>query len=434
MRAGLLLAATFACAAGQAAAGGFANGAPRYWPKFGGARKVELLDGQWSYGFVDGYDSGFDSMSPEFQPTPSDTPNKTAVPSCSDVVAGGAPGFLGPRGVAMFSTTFSSPATAETPMRLQFQSCSFYCRVFVNGQEVGDHRAGGYVAFWLDVAASILMQQGKANTLFVIADNRFNATTAPMHTGGDFWHYGGLTRSVELHTMAPKQQPVLWRAYALPTGVDFTLAAPVAKPDSIDLTLVLSDANFSGAVSFSLAFDTGPATPMTGFAKDGELKLTKVAVPSPKLWSPGDPNLHTLTVTLNGGSVTERFGLRSFGTDKETARLSINGEVTKLVGWNHHTQWPVTAASPTDSQMDDDTKLLKQGNANYVRGAHYPHDPRMLDRFDEAGILFWSETLGPGVSLANTQDWGFFMKYQLQQLEQMLDNAMNHAAILTCEW
>lgn len=56
------------------------------------------------------------------------------------------------------------------------------------------------------------------------------------------------------------------------------------------------------------------------------------------------------------------------------------GKVTKLVGWNHHTQWPVTAASPTDAQMDADIVLLKKGNANYVRGAHYPHDPRMMDR------------------------------------------------------
>ena len=44
------------------------------------------------------------------------------------------------------------------------------------------------------------------------ADNRFNHTTAPMHTGGDFWHYGGLTRSVELHTLSEKDA-VLWRAY-----------------------------------------------------------------------------------------------------------------------------------------------------------------------------------------------------------------------------
>ena len=68
-----------------------------------------------------------------------------------------------------------------------------------------------------------------------------------------------------------------------------------------------------------------------------------------------------------------------------------------------------------------------------VRGAHYPHDPRMMDRLDEAGIVFWSETIGPSVSLANTQD-PVFMKYQMQQLEEMLDNAMNHASVMTWGW
>lgn len=84
-------------------------------------------------------------MSPTFTPAQASTPNTTAVPSCSDVVAGGAPGYLGPRGVAMYRTTFPSPAAGAVPMRLQFQACSFYCRVWVNGKEVGDHRAGGYV-------------------------------------------------------------------------------------------------------------------------------------------------------------------------------------------------------------------------------------------------------------------------------------------------
>ena len=50
----------------------------------------------------------------------------------------------------------------------------------------------------------------------------------------------------------------------------------------------------------------------------------------------------------------------------------------------------------------------------------------MMDRLDEAGILFWSETLGPAVSLANTQDWDYFMKYQLIQMQEMLGT---HASI-----
>lgn len=69
-----------------------------------------------------------------------------------------------------------------------------------------------------------------------------------------------------------------------------------------------------------------------------------------------------------------------------------------------------------------------------MRGAHYPHDPRWLDRLDEAGILFWSETLGPAVSVANTKDWAFFMVHQKRQLSEMIDNAINHAAVFAWGW
>lgn len=310
--------------AGTESLGSFPPGAPRYWPTFGGAREVRLLDGEWSFGFIDGWDSGFDSMDPNFMPARAITPNKTLVPSCMDVVAGGAPGYLGPRGVGMFRTNFSSPA-ANVPVRLQFQSCSFYCRVWVNGHEIGDHRAGGYVAFWLDVPQAQLASAGKANELFVIADNRFNHTTAPMHTGGDFWHYGGIIRSVELHTMAT--EPVLWRAYVLPSNSS-TTDSVVGAPDSVNIELVLS-APESGPVAFSIAFDGGAASSMAGTAEAGRVVLKNIPVPNPLPWSPDSPNLHTVKVLCRGGSVTERFGLRRFGAEKASARLTLNGKVTR---------------------------------------------------------------------------------------------------------
>ena len=150
-----------------------------------------------------------------------------------------------------------------------------------------------------------------------------------MHTGGDFWHYGGLTRSVELHTLAEKDA-VLWRAYVLPTGAD-PVDGTTDAPDSIDMTLVLSSP-VDGPIDFTVAFDNGTSAPMKGVASNGQVSLKKIAVPSPKLWSPEEPNLHTVTVTYKGGSVTERFGLRSFGVEKDSARITINGKVTKLVG------------------------------------------------------------------------------------------------------
>ena len=41
-------------------------------------------------------------------------------------------GRLGVRGVAFYRTTFEHAGAA----RLQFQACSFYCRVFVDGKEI----------------------------------------------------------------------------------------------------------------------------------------------------------------------------------------------------------------------------------------------------------------------------------------------------------
>ena len=87
----------------------------------------------------------------------------------------------------------------------------------------------------------------------------------------------------------------------------------------------------------------------------------------------------------------------------------------------------------SESQMDFDIDQMAEAGCNYVRGAHYPQDPRWLDRLDEAGMAMWSETIGPGVKTKNILDKEF-MRLQLQQLDEMIDNAVNHAAIMTWGW
>lgn len=149
--------------------------------------------------------------------TPGLTPFGASVPSSVDAVI---PGVLGRRGVAMYRRTFQQ----KGPVRLQFMGCSFYCRVFVDGKEVGEHRAGGFVPWWLDVAPSGM--ETATRELFVLVDNRFNRTTAPVHTGGDFWHYGGLVRSVLLHDLPDdSQKPWVWRAHVLPSSTSLAQAS-----------------------------------------------------------------------------------------------------------------------------------------------------------------------------------------------------------------
>jgi len=169
----------------------FGPNQPRYWPKYGGKRAVRLLDGTWEMGQLGSIEhpppSSFDSMDPKLHPSSpvAATPNTTQIPSCVDNAP---PGYLGYRGVSFFKTYFDYDLT-KAPARLLFQACSFYCRVWVNGKEIGDHRAGGYVAFWLDIPMEAALKEDtvlskkmrkESNELVVLVDNRFNSTTAPL--------------------------------------------------------------------------------------------------------------------------------------------------------------------------------------------------------------------------------------------------------------
>jgi beta-glucuronidase len=384
-----------------------------YWPRYEGDRKVELLDGVWEtwrLGSIQNPPVAFDSMNPNFDPSKVRTRELVGVPSCVDNQL---PGHLGYRGVSFFRRNFTFNLT-ETGAKIQFQACSFYCRVWVNGHEIGDHRSGGYVAFSLTIPP----QNSVENEIFVLVDNRFNATTAPMHTGGDFWHYGGIMRSVEIHALPLSGVLWSWRVYVTPQSLS-----------RVNLAVHLTNDTVTRPVDeIFYAFDDEPLTKYSGIAIDGVVTFKDVSVPKPRVWSTTDPQLHTLTVRLNGAIIRERFGLRIVDIDQETLRVRINGEILKLVGWNHHTEWPGTSASPTDAQMDEDVAILREGGANFVRGAHYPQDPRWLDRMDESGMVMWSETLGPGVKAANMTD-PVFLGFQALQLNEMMDNAMNHPSI-----
>ena len=96
-------------------------------------------------------------------------------------------------------------------------------------------------------------------------------------------------------------------------------------------------------------------------------------VPSPRLWSFKDTQMHLLTATDVTGTtsgVVERFGLREWSVIN--GRIALNGKIVKLKGWNHHHQWPAkdgisASASMTEEQMAFDIEQMKAAGANFVR-------------------------------------------------------------------
>ena len=215
------------------------------------------------------------------------------------------------------------------------------------------------------------------------------------------------------------------------------------QPTTVDVEggLIDLDVFFSGTpptstnVSLTLAFDGASPSPPLSVAVVGSVaQLRGVSVPNPKPWTLGQGNLYTLTVTetTSGDAVTIRSGLRIIGTTTTGvphARMTINGEVVKLKGFNRHTLWPDTGAAVTPEQERIDLGMVKGVNANYIRGGHYPQSQSWLDLLDENGIAIWEEALGPGVSTKDILD-PTFMDAQVKAVTSMVHNSIHHPSVI----
>ncbi|HMP75922.1 MAG TPA: glycoside hydrolase family 2 TIM barrel-domain containing protein [Kiritimatiellia bacterium] len=120
-----------------------------------------------------------------------------------------------------------------------------------------------------------------------------------------------------------------------------------------------------------------------------------INVPRVRAWSPEQPNLYRLRVTLidpKGRAIEHaacRVGFRT--VEVRDRNLLINGKRIWIKGVNRHEHNPDTGKTLSLEQMRAEVKLLKQFNFNAVRTSHYPNDPRWYDLCDEYGILVLDE-------------------------------------------
>jgi len=120
---------------------------------------------------------------------------------------------------------------------------------------------------------------------------------------------------------------------------------------------------------------------------------------SPKLWSPHEPHLYVLEVTLTSGDIAldlhrTTFGFRTFTTDK--GRLMLNGRPFWLRGANH---FPNTLR-PNDAELAKHfMQLAKAGNVVATRSHTVPFTRRWLEAADEAGMAVSYEGTWPWLML-----------------------------------
>ncbi len=365
------------------------------YPKFG-IRKVVLLDGFWDFKFIPEVGRN------EVEVDRVEFDDVMCVPGSFDAM----PKYLNCRGVGCYRRSISIEQTGR--QELKFYGLGFSANIYINGQLVGKNDLT-YSPFTVE------FQAPKAGTyeLIVITDNRYDETTSPLMIHYyDFFGYGGIYRSVELHSLPEcALQRVEVRMKNVYNG-EITL--------SIRLT-----GEIPRQLQCQISFDGGNAQSYTLDVND-QAAILDCRVPNCKLWSVETPNLHTVSVRLKDDLITERFGLRELKA--KNGQILLNNIPQKLRGYCRHESHIEFGVSLPPAVMLEDLQNLKMMGCNFIRGVHYPQDAAFWDLCDQLGLIVWSETLGWGNNETQFNN-PLFKSAQLRQAENMIFNDINHPSI-----
>src|SRR5690606_13190528 len=106
----------------------------------------------------------------------------------------------------------------------------------------------------------------------------------------------------------------------------------------------------------------------------GSSAIDGLTVKRPILWSPADPLLYTIRLTLTAGNDTaihtERIGFRHFEF-AEKGPFCLNGERLLLRGTHRHEDHAGVGPAMTEDMIWHEMRLMKEMGVNFIRLGHY---------------------------------------------------------------
>jgi beta-galactosidase len=325
------------------------------------------------------------------------------------------------------------PQLKEKRIFVFFEGVHQKADVFVNNRLVGSHR-GGYTALCYDVTKLISFKgENPTNLLAVRADGSWQSDIAPLDIG--YAHYGGIYRDVWLIATDPvhfeltdhaspgvKIDTPQVSAQSATLRVRGTVVNDTDRERSVGIRLTLADAN-GNRINHDPVLLKVPASGKAQFEQT-------IQVAKPKLWSPDAPNLYYPKVTIeDGGKTLDEYtthtGFRWFKFDPKDG-FFINGKHLALRGASRHQDYQGLGSALPNSIHRSDLRWIKDMGGNFIRIAHYPQDPEVLDTADRIGLIAWEEV--PLVSIINSSPE--FAATSKNMLIDMIRQHYNHPAVV----
>lgn len=294
-------------------------------------------------------------------------------------------------------------------LKLNFGAVDYEAKVWVNGKLVAEH-TGGYTAFSADITDAL--KRGEQEIVVAVTDttgpHQPKGKQSPNPSGIFYTPSSGIWQTVWLEPVADKGIDEIKTTPDLATS---SLSVNVKSAGTATVTAVARDAKGK-----QVGTVTGPAN-----------STLKLQVPNPHLWTPDDPYLYKLDITLGKDKVKSYFGMRSTGIANVggTPKLTLNGQpIFNLMQLDQGFYPDGLNTAPSDEALIFDLKAQKDLGFNAVR-KHIKAEPaRWYYHADRLGLLVWQDfvSVEDGNDVQAQQAW-------LSQGRELMEQLHNYPSI-----
>ncbi|WP_432061464.1 AbfB domain-containing protein [Streptomyces sp. S1] len=291
------------------------------------------------------------------------------------------------RDLMFYKRSFTVPQNwSGRRVQLHFGAVDHEATVWVNGTRVTSHK-GGYDRFEVDITPQL---RAGSNELVVRVYDPTDGRGEKQPVGKQVNNPSGI-----FYTPTSG----IWQSVWLEPTPTSSIYSVDIRPDLATNTARVRVFTRGDVGGHTVRAEALNGAQVVGTATGGFTEFS-VPVPNARRWSPDDPFLYDLRVTLRNASgagvdnVTSYFGMREVGKKlvNGVLRPTLNGEFVFQIGTLDQGFWPDGLyTAPTDAALASDLQKHKDLGFNMVR-KHIKVEPaRWYYHADRLGLLVWQD-------------------------------------------
>ncbi len=300
---------------------------------------------------------------------------------------------------------------------LHFGAVDYHSNVYVNGHCAGSH-VGGYTPFTVD--ATDYVTEGD-NIIAVFAEDNGRDPLQP--TGKQTYHR--YDNAGCHYTRSTGIWQTVWMEYVPKNYIESLKITPDVLAEAVEIEVTLAGEYCAVEAVQGSVFFAGEQVAVGEAKVLGKYAKLRIALPEPKLWNVGDPNLYDLTLTAGDDCVLSYFGMRDVRINGYAIELNGKPVFQRLVlDQGYYPDGIYTA--PTDEDLVKDIEMAQAVGFNGARLHMKIFEPRLLYYADRMGYLLWGEYPNWGLDDADPASLLSMLPEWLEEVKR----DYNHPAIV----